>query len=178
MNIFSILPKRQEIQQKLKCNFHAVPDITKIVISSSLSKFVSDSKKMQQIKQQLANITGQVPVLTKARKSVAAFKIREGMSLGYKVTLRGKAAENFLFILIYMTLPRVIDFNGLSADAFDGRGNYNMGIKSADVFRQIDYNLESNFGMNITICTTAKTDQNAKLLLDHLQFPWVKNNIQ
>ena len=118
----------------MQCNFHAVPSIEKIVISVCLGKFLNDSKKMEQVKQQLTNITGRIPVATKARKSVSSFKIRTGMQLGYKVTLRKQAAENFLFKLIYITMPRITDFRGVSNKAFDGLGNYNLGLKRADVF--------------------------------------------
>jgi len=169
---FSILEMRKEIQKELGCNFHATPNVKKVVISACCGKYMQDSKKMEQIKQQLINITGRIPVETKARKSVASFKIREGMHLGYKVTLRGKSAENFLFMFIYMTLPRVTDFRGLSSKAFDGMGNYNIGLKDSSVFMQIDHDLENKFGLNITIVTDAEKNEDAFRLLNKMKVPF------
>lgn len=172
ISTFSIMNARKELQKKLDCNFHAIPAIKKVVISVCCSKFLNDTKKMEQIKQQLINITGQLPAETKARKSVASFKIRTGMHLGYMVTLRGKAAEQFLFQLIYITLPRVTDFRGLSAQSFDGNGNYNIGLKRADVFMQINHDLETKFGMNITLTTNSSSDKMALALLKEIKVPF------
>lgn len=169
---FSILELRKELQKEMGCNIHAVPSIKKVVVSACCGKFLQDTKKMEQIKQQLIKITGRLPVETKARKSVASFKIRTGMHLGYKVTLRGKAAEEFLFMIIYITLPRVTDFRGVSVKSFDGVGNYNFGIKDASVFMQINHDLETKFGMNITIVTDAQKNEDAVKLLGKMKVPF------
>lgn len=172
MKNFSIMELRKELQKEMGCNFHAVPSVKKVVVSACCSKFLQDSKKMEQIKQQLINITGQMPVETKARKSVASFKIRTGMHLGFKVTLRGKAAQDFLFMIIYVTLPRVTDFRGLSVKSFDGLGNYNIGLKDASVFMQINHDMETKFGLNITVVTDATNNEDAVKLLHKMKVPF------
>lgn len=172
MNVFSIIELRKQLQKELGCNFHAVPSVKKVVVSACCGKFMQDTKKMEQIKQQIRDITGRIPLETKARKSVASFKVRTGMHLGYKVTLRGKAAEDFLFMIIYMTLPRVTDFRGVSVKSFDGLGNYNIGIKDASVFMQINHDIETKFGMNITIVTDAKTNEDGLRLLHKMNVPF------
>lgn len=173
---FSVANMRKELQKELNLNIHAIPSIEKVVVSVCLGKFLNDSKKMDHVKQQLMNITGRKPMETKARKSVSSFKVREGMHLGYKVTLRKQAAEQFLFRLIYITMPRITDFRGVSPKGFDGLGNYNMGIKRADVFMEINHDIEYNFGMNITICTTSKDDALAKKLLEKIKVPFFIKN--
>lgn len=173
--VFSFLDVRKELLKKnseMFGNIHAVPTIEKIVISTCCSKFLNDGKKMEQIRQQLINITGRIPVETKARISVASFKIREGMHLGYMVTLRGKEAEQFLFRLIYLTMPRIPDFKGVSPKSFDGSGNYNLGIPDVSVFMEIKHELETKFGLNITIATSAKNDKDGCTLLKALMVPF------
>ena len=153
-------------------NVHAVPTVEKVVINTCCKAFLSDAKKMEQIKEQLRAIVGQEPLPTYARKSVAAFKTREGMQLGYKVTLRKKMAEAFLFRLFYLNMPRFQDFRGYTVKAFDGNGNYTLGVKNITPFMETDHDKETKFGFDITIVTTARTDEDAKLLLREMKFPF------
>jgi large subunit ribosomal protein L5 len=135
---------------------------------------VADSKKAQTALKDLMAIAGQKPVATKARKSIAGFKLREGMVVGAKVTLRKDRMYEFLDRLVTIALPRVKDFRGLNGKSFDGRGNYAMGLKEHLVFPEINYDqIEQIWGMDIIVCTTAKTDQEAKALLKEFQFPFV-----
>jgi large subunit ribosomal protein L5 len=134
----------------------------------------SDSKKINAAVAELTAISGQKPVVTKARKSIATFKLREGMNIGCKVTLRRQRMYEFLDRLITIALPRVRDFRGVSGKSFDGRGNYTLGLKEQLVFPEIDYDkVEKVRGMDIVICTTAKTDAEAKALLKGFQMPFV-----
>jgi large subunit ribosomal protein L5 len=134
---------------------------------------VADSKKAQTALKDLMAIAGQKPVATKARKSIAGFKLREGMVVGAKVTLRKDRMYEFLDRLVTIALPRVKDFRGLNGKSFDGRGNYAMGLKEHLVFPEINYDqIEQIWGMDIIVCTTAKTDQEAKALLKEFQFPF------
>jgi len=150
-----------------------VPKIEKIVINMGIGEAVADSKKAQAAMKDLAAIAGQKPVATKARKSIAQFKIREGMVVGAKVTLRKDRMYEFLDRLITIALPRVKDFRGLKGTSFDGRGNYAMGLKEHIVFPEINYDqIDQIWGMDIIVTTTAKTDAEAKALLSEFQFPF------
>ena len=150
------------------------PRIDKIVINMGVGEATSDSKKINAAVAELTAIAGQKPVITKARKSIATFKLREGMNIGAKVTLRRERMYEFLDRLITIALPRVRDFRGVSPKSFDGRGNYTLGLKEQLVFPEIDYDkVEKVRGMDIVICTTAKTDAEAKALLKGFQMPFV-----
>jgi large subunit ribosomal protein L5 len=150
------------------------PRIDKIVINMGVGEATSDSKKINAAVAELTAIAGQKPVITKARKSIATFKLREGMNIGCKVTLRRQRMYEFLDRLITIALPRVRDFRGVSGKSFDGRGNYTLGLKEQLVFPEIDYDkVEKVRGMDIVICTTAKTDAEAKALLKGFQMPFV-----
>lgn len=150
------------------------PRIDKIIINMGVGEATSDSKKINAAVAELTAIAGQKPVITKARKSIATFKLREGMNIGCKVTLRRQRMYEFLDRLITIALPRVRDFRGVSGKSFDGRGNYTLGLKEQLVFPEIDYDkVEKVRGMDIVICTTAKTDAEAKALLKGFQMPFV-----
>ena len=150
------------------------PRIDKIVINRGGGEAPSDSKKINAAVAELTAIAGQKPVITKARKSIATFKLREGMNIGCKVTLRRQRMYEFLDRLITIALPRVRDFRGVSGKSFDGRGNYTLGLKEQLVFPEIDYDkVDKVRGMDIVICTTAKTDAEARALLKGFQMPFV-----
>jgi large subunit ribosomal protein L5 len=154
-------------------NIHQVPRIEKIVINMGVGEATADSKKINIAVDELTAISGQKPVVTKARKSIAVFKLREGMAIGTKVTLRRQHMYEFLDRLITIALPRVRDFRGVSGKSFDGRGNYCLGLKEQLVFPEIDYDkVDKVRGMDIVICTTAKTDAEAKALLKGFQMPF------
>lgn len=149
-----------------------VPRLEKIVVSMGVGEAVQDSKKIDAAAKDLTLITGQKPLVTKAKKSIATFKLREGMKIGCKVTLRRDRMYEFLDRLVNVALPRVRDFRGVSAKSFDGRGNYALGLKEQIVFPEIDYDkVDQVRGMNIVICTTAKTDQEALALLKGFNMP-------
>lgn len=151
-----------------------IPRLDKIIVNVGAGEAVADSKKLRSIESDIATITGQKPVITKAKKSIAGFKLREGMPIGAKVTLRQARMYEFVDRLVTIALPRVRDFRGLNGKAFDGRGNYAMGLKEQIVFPEIDYDkVDAVRGMDIIIVTTAKTDAEAKALLKHFQFPFV-----
>lgn len=156
-------------------NQFQVPKLDKIVINMCLGQdAVQDSKKLQVAVEDLTAIAGQRPVITKAKKSIAGFKLREGMSIGAKVTLRGERMYEFFDRLVTIALPRVRDFRGLSPKSFDGSGNYAMGIKEHIVFPEINYDkVDKIRGFDVIICTTAKTDGEAKSLLSALNLPFV-----
>lgn len=150
-----------------------VPTIEKVVINMGVGESVNDSKKASVAASDLALIAGQKPVITKARKAIASFKLRENMPIGAKVTLRKTRMYEFLDRLVTVALPRVRDFRGLNAKSFDGRGNYAMGLKEHLVFPEIDYDkVDSPWGMDIIIVTTARTDDEARALLKHFNFPF------
>ncbi len=150
-----------------------VPRLQKIVINIGVGEAISDSKKVEKAVDDLTLISGQKPVVIKAKKSVATFKLREGMDIGCKVTLRKKRMYEFLDRLVTVALPRVRDFRGLNGKSFDGRGNYAMGIKEQLIFPEIDYdNIDAVRGMDIIIVTTAKTDEEARELLRGFDFPF------
>ncbi len=150
-----------------------IPRLDKIVVNMGVGEAIADSKKLKSATGELALITGQRPVVTKAKQSIATFKLREGMTIGCKVTLRRERMYEFLDRLINVALPRVRDFRGLNEKSFDGRGNYAMGLKEQLVFPEIDYDsVDDVRGMDIVICTTAKTDQEARALLRGFNMPF------
>jgi large subunit ribosomal protein L5 len=156
-------------------NVMAVPKIAKISINIGLGEATGNAKLMDGAVNELAAITGQKPVTTRAKKSIAAFKLRENMPIGCMVTLRGDQMYEFLDRFMNIALPRVRDFRGVSSKAFDGRGNYTLGIKDQLIFPEIDYNkVEKTKGMNISITTTARTDNEARALLRHMGMPFNK----
>jgi large subunit ribosomal protein L5 len=151
-----------------------VPKLDKIVINMGVGEAVNDRKAVDGAVNDLTAITGQKPVVTKSRTSIATFKLREGMAIGAKVTLRRDRMYEFIDRLVNIALPRVRDFRGLNGKSFDGRGNYAMGLKEQIVFPEIDYDkVDMVRGMDIIICTTAKTDAEAKALLRAFDFPFV-----
>jgi large subunit ribosomal protein L5 len=155
-------------------NSMEVPKIEKIVINMGVGEATADSKKINVAVEELTAIAGQKPVVTKARKSIATYKLREGMSIGAKVTLRRERMYEFLDRLITIALPRVRDFRGVNGKSFDGRGNYALGLKEQLVFPEIDYDkVDKVRGMDIIIVTTAKTDAEAKALLKGFQMPFI-----
>jgi large subunit ribosomal protein L5 len=150
-----------------------VPRLEKIIVNMGVGEAVRDAKILDAAVEDLTIITGQKPVVTKARKSIAAFKLREGMSIGARVTLRGARMWEFLDRLLSTALPRIRDFRGLNADAFDGHGNYTIGVTEQLIFPEIDYDKVSSVrGMDITIVTTAKDDDEGRALLRALGFPF------
>lgn len=154
-------------------NIMAVPKLEKITINVGMGEATQNPKVMDGAVAELASIAGQKPVVTKARKSIAAFKLREGMTIGCMVTLRGDRMFEFLDRLVNVALPRVRDFRGVSTKSFDGRGNYTLGLKDQLLFPEIDYNkVEKTRGMNISITTTAVTDAEGLALLRHLGMPF------
>jgi large subunit ribosomal protein L5 len=153
-------------------NVLAVPRIEKIVVNMGIGEAVQDTKKVDAAAKDLALITGQRPVITRAKKSIATFKVREGMKIGCKVTLRRDRMYEFLDRLITIALPRVRDFRGVSPKSFDGRGNYALGLKEQIVFPEIDYDkVDEVRGLDIVICTSAKTNEEALALLKGFNMP-------
>jgi large subunit ribosomal protein L5 len=151
----------------------AVPRLHKVVVNMGVGEATQNSKLLDPAALELGQITGQKPVVTKAKKSIAAFKVREGMPIGVMVTLRGDRMFEFLDRLMNVALPRVRDFRGVSTKSFDGRGNYTLGLRDQLVFPEIDYSkIEKTKGMNITVVTTARTDEQARALLKHLGMPF------
>jgi large subunit ribosomal protein L5 len=150
-----------------------VPRLTKITLNMGVSEAVADKKVMDNAVGDLTKISGQKPVVTKAKKAIAGFKIREGQAIGTMVTLRGERMWEFLDRFVTVALPRVRDFRGISGRAFDGRGNYNIGVKEQIIFPEIEYDkVDALRGLNISITTTAKTDEEAKALLAGFRFPF------
>jgi len=150
-----------------------VPRITKITLNMGLGEAVADKKVIEHAVSDLTKVAGQKPVITKARKAIAGFKIRQGYPIGAMVTLRGQRMYEFLDRFVTVALPRVRDFRGLSGKAFDGRGNYNIGVKEQIIFPEIEYDkIDALRGLNISITTTAKTDDEAKALLAAFKFPF------
>ncbi|MEO6589029.1 MAG: 50S ribosomal protein L5 [Pyrinomonadaceae bacterium] len=151
----------------------AIPHIEKIIVNMGMGEAISNSKILDVAVEELKVITGQKPVVTKAKKSIASFKLRQGMPIGTMVTLRGERMYEFLDRLISVALPRVRDFRGISAKAFDGRGNYTLGIREQLIFPEIDFNkVDKTRGMNISIVTTAKNDEQSRALLKALGMPF------
>ena len=156
-------------------NVHQVPKFDKVVINMSVTDAISNSKALDVALNELQTISGQKPVITKAKKSIAAFKLREGMNIGGKVTLRGERMYVFLDKLFNIVLPRIRDFRGLSRKSFDGRGNYNMGLKEQLVFPEINFDkVDKARGMDIVIVTTAKNDEEATAFLESMGLPLQK----
>jgi len=150
-----------------------VPRITKITLNMGVSEAVADKKVMENAVGDLTKIAGQKPVVTKAKKAIAGFKIREGQAIGCMVTLRGQRMYEFLDRFVTVALPRVRDFRGISGRSFDGRGNYNIGVKEQIIFPEIEYDkIDAIRGMNISITTTAKNDDECKALLAAFKFPF------
>ena len=151
----------------------AAPRLEKVTVNMGVGEATQNAKIMDPAVAELAQITGQKPIVTKAKKSIAAFKVREGMPIGAMVTLRGDRMYEFLDRLMNVALPRVRDFRGVSTKSFDGRGNYTLGIRDQLIFPEIDYSkVEKMKGMNITIVTTAKTDDEARALLRQMGMPF------
>ena len=169
---------RETVVKKLKEEFNyssimEVPQISKTIINIGLGEATADKKVLDNALADLEKISGQKPVVTKARKSIAAFKVREGYPIGCKVTIRRARMYEFLDRLISVAIPRVRDFRGISGKSFDGLGNFNMGIKEQIIFPEIEYDkIDALRGMNITMVTTAKTDEEAKALLSAFKFPF------
>ena len=164
----------QELTQKFgyKSNME-VPRITKITLNMGVGEAVADKKVLEHAVGDMTKIAGQKPVVTKSRKSIAGFKIRDGYPIGCMVTLRGPRMFEFLDRLVTVALPRVRDFRGVSGKGFDGRGNYNMGVKEQIIFPEIEYDkIDALRGMNISVTTTAKTDEEARALLGAFKFPF------
>lgn len=164
------------LKDKLNCkNVMEVPKLKTIVVNSMTSDAVSTPKVLDSVVGELAVITGQKPVLTRSKKSIAGFKLREGMPLGARVTLRGKYMYEFMDRLVNVALPRVRDFSGVNPKAFDGRGNYTLGLKDQMIFPEIDFDkIEKSRGMSITFVTTAKDNDSARTLLSELGMPFKK----
>ncbi len=150
-----------------------VPRIVKITLNMGVGEAVADKKVLENAARDMATISGQKPLITKVRKSVAGFHIREGYPIGCKVTLRGERMWEFLERLIVISIPRIRDFRGLSPKSFDGRGNYSMGVREQIIFPEIDYDkVDTIRGLDITITTTAKTDEEGRALLEAFNFPF------
>lgn len=168
----------QSIREKLTKQFGysngmQIPQLDKVVINMGVGEAVADSKKIRSAVADLAAISGQKPVETKSRKSIATFKLRDGMTIGAKVTLRRERMYEFIDRLTTIALPRVKDFRGLNGKSFDGRGNFAMGLKEHTVFPEISYdNIETVWGMDIIVCTTARSNEEAKALLTEFGFPF------
>ena len=171
---------REEIVPQLKQtlgveNVMQVPKITKITVNMGVGEAVADKKIMDNAVGDLTKITGQKPLVTRARKSVATFKVRDGQAIGAKVTLRGARMYEFLDRLVNIAMPRIRDFRGVSARSFDGQGNYNFGVKEQIIFPEIAYDqIDAILGMDITITTTATDDKSGRALLEAFNFPFRK----
>ncbi len=170
---------KKNLTKKLKQTFNyknvmEIPKVEKVIINMGVGEAVKDNKKLELAMNELTSISGQKPIITKAKKANASFKLRAGMSVGLKVTLRKSKMYEFLDRLVNIALPRVRDFRGISSKSFDGNGNYSLGLKEQYIFPEIEYDtVDSPRGMDITIVTTAKTDKEAKELLTGFNFPFV-----
>jgi large subunit ribosomal protein L5 len=165
-----------ELKQKLELkNTMQVPRILKITVNMGVGEAVADKKVMDAATADMAKITGQKPAVTKAKKSVATFKVRDGQAIGCKVTLRGDRMYEFLDRLVSIAIPRIRDFRGISARSFDGRGNYSLGVKEQIIFPEIQYDqIDQIRGMDITISTSARDDKHGRALLEAFNFPFRK----
>jgi len=160
-------------------NVMQVPKVEKVVLNVGLGEAIQNIKLLEAAQKELGIITGQKAVITKAKKSIATFKLRQGMPIGCKVTLRGSIMYEFLDRFISLALPRVRDFKGVSSRSFDGRGNYSIGIKEQFIFPEIQYDkVESVHGLDITICTTAKTNKESRALLAYMGMPFRKEKVK
>ncbi len=156
-------------------NVMQVPRLEKVVLNIGLGEAIQDAKALESAEKDLAAITGQHPITTRSKKSIAAFHLREGMTIGMKVTLRGERMYHFFDKLVNVALPRIREFHGVSRDAFDGRGNYTLGFKEQVAFPEIDYDkIEKVRGLEVSIGTTAKTDDEGRQLLELLGMPFVR----
>ena len=154
-------------------NVMQVPRITKVVLNMGIGEGVADRKKVDQAAGDLALIAGQKPVITKSRKSIATYKLRDGQAIGTKVTLRKTRMYDFIDRLVNIALPRIRDFRGLNPKSFDGRGNYSIGVKEHIIFPEIDFDkVTDSWGLDITVCTSARTDDEARALLTAFNFPF------
>ena len=157
-------------------NVMQVPRLEKVVLNIGLGEAIQDAKALESAEKDIAAITGQHPITTRSKKSIAAFRLREGMTIGMKVTLRGERMYHFFDKLVNIALPRIREFQGVSRDSFDGRGNYTLGIKEQVVFPEMDYDkIEKVQGLEVSIGTTAKTDDEGRQLLELLGMPFVRD---
>jgi large subunit ribosomal protein L5 len=157
-------------------NIHQVPKVSKIIINRGLGEASQNAKALESSIKELATITGQKPVVTRAKKAIASFKIRQGMPVGVMVTLRGDRMYAFLERLIHLALPRIRDFRGISSKSFDGRGNYSLGVREQLIFPEIEYDaIDQIRGLDISIVTTANTDEEGRALLQEMGMPFRKN---
>jgi large subunit ribosomal protein L5 len=169
---------RQEVVGKLSEEFgyknvHQVPKVEKVVVNMGIGAATQNAKLLEKAVEELTAITGQKPLVRRARKSIANFKLRQGQAIGAMVTLRGERMWEFLDRLLTVALPRVRDFKGVSPKAFDGRGNYTLGIREQIIFPEVNYDaVEKIAGLNVTVCTTAQSDAEGKALLGHLGMPF------
>ena len=171
--LYNEVIKKSLVEKFGYANSHEIPKLTKIVLNMGVGDAVTDKKLVDHAVEDLTKISGQKPVVTKTRKAIANFKIRENMPIGCMVTLRGERMYEFLDRLVTIAFPRVRDFRGVSPRAFDGRGNYNVGLKEQIIFPEIEYDkIDKLRGLNISITTTAKTDKEAKALLGAFKFPF------
>jgi len=172
---------QQEVVPAMLREFHygnpmQVPRLVKVVINTGLGEAIANAKMLDAAVAEMEQITGQKPVVTRAKKSIAGFKLREGMAIGCMVTLRGARMFEFLERLLHAALPRIRDFRGVSPKAFDGRGNYTLGIREQVIFPEIEYDkIAMVHGMDVTVVTTATTDDEGRALLKYLGFPFRKN---
>ena len=174
-DLYNQVIKKSLVEKFGYTNPHEIPKLTKIVLNIGVGDAVADKKKLNNAMDELALIAGQKPVMTSARKSIATFKLREGMPIGCKVTLRSQKMYEFLERLVNMALPRIRDFHGITGKNFDGKGNFAFGIKEQIVFPEINYEkVEDVRGLDVVICTTAKTDDEAKFLLTSFNLPLKK----
>ena len=169
---------QSEVRDKLKQEFsyqnaHQIPNLEKIVVNMGVGEAAANPKLLENATAELSVITGQKPTIRRARKSIANFKLRQGQAIGCTVTLRGHRMWEFFDRLVSVSLPRVRDFKGVSPKAFDGRGNYSLGIREQIIFPEVDYDkVESITGVNVTVCTTAPNDAEGRALLQHLGMPF------
>jgi len=157
-------------------NIMQVPRLDKIVLNIGLGEAIQDAKALEAAEKDLADISGQHPIITRAKKSIASFRLRSGMTIGLKVTLRGERMHHFFDKLVNIALPRMREFHGVSRNSFDGRGNYTLGLKEQLVFPEVDYDkVDKVRGLEVSIGTTAKTDEEGRHLLELLGMPFVKD---
>jgi large subunit ribosomal protein L5 len=165
-----------ELMKRGYKNVMQVPRLEKVVLNIGLGEAISDAKALESAEKDLAAISGQHPITTRSKKSIAAFHLREGMTIGMKVTLRGERMYHFFDKLVNITLPRIREFQGVSRDSFDGRGNYTLGFKEQVAFPEMDYDkIEKVRGLEVSIGTTAKTDDEGRQLLELLGMPFVRD---